>query len=90
SEYPNLELIPPVEGHDDDILNNVLTRRLLDDNPDLIGLYNIGAGTTGIGQALIETGRARTVVFVGHDLTPQTRRFLLLGVMDAVISQNPG
>lgn len=90
SEYPNIELIPPVEGRDDDIHNNLLTRKLLDDNPDLIGLYNIGAGTTGIGQALIETGRARGVVFVGHDLTPQTRRFLLLGVMDAVISQNPG
>jgi LacI family transcriptional regulator len=29
-------------------------------------------------------------VFIGHDLTPQTRRFLLLGVMAAVITQNPG
>lgn len=90
TEYQNLELIPVVEGHDDDILNNRLARRLLDEHPDLVALYNIGAGTTGVGQALIETGRARDVIFVGHDLTPQTRRFLLLGVMDAVISQNPG
>ena len=30
------------------------------------------------------------MVFIGHDLTPQTRRFLVLGVMAAVITQNPG
>jgi LacI family transcriptional regulator len=90
SEYPNLDLVPPVEGRDDDVHNNLITRRLLDQHHDLVGLYNIGAGTAGVGQALIETGKAKDVVFVGHDLTPQTRRFLLLGVMDAVISQNPG
>ncbi|TBW40787.1 LacI family DNA-binding transcriptional regulator [Siculibacillus lacustris] len=90
ADFPNLDLLAPVEGRDDDDHNRALTRRLLDEHPDLVGLYNIGAGTTGIGTALIESGRAKDVVFVGHDLTPQTRRFLLLGVMDAVISQNPG
>jgi len=63
---------------------------LLADHPDLVGLYNIGAGTTGIGNALIDAGRARDVTFIGHDLTPQTRRFLVLGVMAAIITQNPG
>ena len=48
------------------------------------------AAVTGIGNALIDAGRARDVVFIGHDLTPQTRRFLALGVMAAVITQNPG
>jgi LacI family transcriptional regulator len=90
SEYPNLDLLPTVEGRDDDIHNADLIRRLLAEHPDLVGLYNIGAGTTGIGNALIHAGRARDVVFIGHDLTPQTRRFLVLGVMAAVITQNPG
>ena len=79
-----------MEGRDDDIHNADLIRRLLADHPDLVGLYNIGAGTTGIGNALIDAGRAREVVFIGHDLTPQTRRFLVLGVMAAIITQNPG
>ena len=90
SEYPSLDLLPTVEGRDDDIHNADLIRRLLADHPDLIGLYNIGAGTAGIGNALIDAGRAREVVFIGHDLTPQTRRFLVLGVMAAIITQNPG
>ncbi len=29
-------------------------------------------------------------MFVAHDLTPFTRRSLLRGLMDAVISQDPG
>ena len=29
------------------------------------------------------------MVFVGHELTAHTRRFLLVGTMDAVIDQNP-
>ena len=32
---------------------------------------------------------ARKIVFIGHELTDHTRRFLLSGVMDAVIDQNP-
>ena len=34
--------------------------------------------------------RANQLVFVGHDVTVMTRKLLLQGVMDAVISQNPG
>ena len=90
SDFPGLELMLPLEGRDDDALNQTLTARLLAEAPDLVGIYNIGAGTSGVAAALAESGRGDDVVFVGHDLTVHTRRFLLNGVMDAVISQNPG
>ena len=90
AEYPGLTLLPPLEGRDDDAHNGALVSRLLAEHADLIAIYNIGAGTAGIGNALIEADRAQEVVFIGHDVTPQTRRFLNFGVMDAVLSQNPG
>jgi len=90
SDFPDLELMMPVEGRDDDATNQMLTARLIAETPDLVGIYNIGAGTAGIGVALADAGRAEHIVFVGHDLTVHTRRFLLIGLMDAVISQNPG
>ena len=46
--------------------------------PELRGIYNIGAGNRGIAQALEEAGRAREIVFIGHELTEHTRRFLLV------------
>jgi LacI family transcriptional regulator len=63
---------------------------LLAEHPDLVGLYNAGAGNRGIAEALEQAGRARDVIFVGHELTPHSRRFLMRGSMDAVINQDPG
>jgi LacI family transcriptional regulator len=90
SEFPHLELLPVVEGRDEDERSEHLMMRLLGDHADIVGLYNVGAGTPGVAKALIEAGRDRQVVFVGHDVTVMTRKLLLQGVMDAVISQNPG
>ena len=89
-EFPQFTVLNPVEGGDQDELNEALTVRLLSDHPDLIGLYNVGAGTPGVGKAIAEAGREEHIVFVAHDLTPFTRRGLLRGLVDAVISQDPG
>ena len=37
---------------------------------------------------LIELERVKSVVFIGHDLTEDTRQYLLNGVMDVAIDQN--
>ena len=89
SEYSRLTVLPSLEGRDDDAHNQAVVERLLADHSDLVAIYNIGAGTAGIGAALIEANRAHEVVFIGHDLTRQTRRLLIIGVMDAVLSQSP-
>jgi LacI family transcriptional regulator len=90
SEYPHLKLLPVAEGHDEDERSEQLMMTLLNDHPEIVGLYNVGAGTPGVAKALTDSGRAGEVIFVGHDLTMVTRRLLLNGVMDAAISQNPG
>jgi LacI family transcriptional regulator len=90
SEFGHLELLPVVEGRDEDQRSEDLTMRLLRDHPDIVGLYNVGAGTPGVAKALMDAGRGKQVIFVGHDVTVVTRKLLLNGVMDAVISQNPG
>ena len=62
---------------------------LLDRHPDLAAIYNVGAGSTGVGRALKERGRELAVVCIGHELTDGTRELLLDGTLDAVIDQNP-
>jgi LacI family transcriptional regulator len=90
SEFSQLDLLPVLEGRDEDDRSGRLTMKLLSDHADIVGLYNAGAGTPGVAKALIDAGRANQIVFVGHDVTVMTRKLLLQGVMDAVISQNPG
>ena len=87
--YPNLSVVELREVHDDDDAAYKEARILLQQYPDLSGIYNIGAGNRGISKALEESGRDQRIVFIGHELTDHTRRFLLSGTMDAVIDQNP-
>ena len=88
-EFPRLTIVELREVRDDLERSYREARRLLADRPGLRGIYNIGAGNRGIAQALEEAGRGREVVFIGHELTEHTRRFLLSGTMDAAIDQNP-
>src|SRR6516165_1880566 len=90
SEFSQLDVLPVLEGRDEDERSEHLMMRLLSSHPDIAGLYNVGAGTQGVTNALMDSGRGRQVVFVGHDVTVLTRKLLLQCVMDAAISQNPG
>lgn len=90
SEFPGLSVLPVLEGRDEDERSQQLLARLFGRHADIVGLYNVGAGTQGVANALSEAGREKQVAFVAHDVTALTRRLLLQGVMDAAISQNPG
>jgi LacI family transcriptional regulator len=86
--FPALEIVDLREGQDDLSQSYSQARDLLARHPDLVGIYNIGGGNRGVAQALREAGRDQAVVFVGHDLTEHTRRFLIDGTMDAAINQD--
>ncbi|WP_244935062.1 LacI family DNA-binding transcriptional regulator [Acuticoccus sediminis] len=86
--FAHLKVVGMREGHDDAAENYRHTLALLDQVPDLVGIYNVGGSSGGITRALRERGR-ESVVFVGHGLTPDTRRALLEGTMDAVFDLDP-
>ncbi|TPQ42701.1 LacI family transcriptional regulator [Bradyrhizobium guangdongense] len=90
SEFSQLEILPLVEGRDEDDRSEQLISGLLGKHPDIVGLYNVGAGTQGVAKALTEAGREKQIVFIAHDLTAMTRKLLLQGTLDVAISQNPG
>ena len=78
------------EARDDWQKVEAVAAQLLMEHPDLIGIYNVGAGTRGIVSALDAAGRQKTVVYIAHELTEQSRRALVDGSIDAIISQDPG
>ncbi|HQX57701.1 MAG TPA: substrate-binding domain-containing protein, partial [Burkholderiaceae bacterium] len=87
--FPSVQVVGLREGQDDADQNYQQTRALLDQHPNLVGIYNIGGASDGVARALKEAGREHKVVFVGHGLTPDTRALLIDGTMDAVITQSP-
>ncbi|HEY0857511.1 MAG TPA: LacI family DNA-binding transcriptional regulator [Albitalea sp.] len=90
AEYGSLRLLPPIEGNDLSERTEPLVTQLLQREPQLVGLYSIGAGNRGIQAALERSGRADRIVWICHELTPHARQALLTGVADAVINQDAG
>lgn len=88
-EFPLLELIGPLEGHDQRQETEHLARDLLAAHPDLVGLYNLGAGNAGLIAALNASGRAHNVHVIAHELSAPTRAGLASGAIDVVLDQNP-
>ncbi len=89
-DFPELMVLPVREGRDEDDRAGALCRALIAENPDLVGIYNIGAGTAGVVAALEDLGRARDIVLIAHDLTPFNRRHLIRGTIDVIINQDAG
>ena len=86
--FPRLNIVAAREVQEDAARAYQEVRSLLTEHADLVAIYCIGAGHEGIARALTEAGRENAIIFIGHDLTEDTRQFLLSGVMDAAIDQN--
>jgi LacI family transcriptional regulator len=87
--FPWLEVIGLREGQDDPASNFLQAQMLLEQNPDLVGIYNVGGASEGIAHALSTAKRQRRVCFVGHGLTRETRALLVEGSIDAIINVAP-
>ncbi len=86
--FPDLRVIGMKEGHDDAAENYRHALDLFAQVPDLVGIYNVGGSSGGITRAIREQKQGN-VVFIGHGLTPDTRRALLDGTVDAVFDVDP-
>ena len=87
-QFRHLDVVETCNGQDDSEGNYREIARLIEDRPDLVGIYNVGGGDEGIVRALREAGATGEILFIGHNLTPATRKHLLDGSMDALLHQD--
>jgi LacI family transcriptional regulator len=86
ADFPHLELLEPVEGHDETEETRRRAAQLIAASPALSGLYNLGAGNAGLVAALDASGRAGGIRVVAHELSAPTRSGLKSGTIDVVIA----
>lgn len=87
--FPQLEVAVRRPTHDSHEVAHKATLELLDEDPELLGIYNVGGGLRGNLQALREAGRGQDLVCIGHELTSFNRQALIDGTLDAIIDQSP-
>lgn len=86
-QFRHLTILPGIEMDEDSATSYKAATRLMQQQDDIIGIYCLGAGRTGIGRALTERGQDRPFA-IFHDLTNVTRQLLAEDVIDVVIDQN--
>ncbi|KQQ60988.1 LacI family transcriptional regulator [Rhizobium sp. Leaf311] len=89
-EFPDLNLLPVLEGRDDPETVQKLVSECLNANPDLLGLYSLGAGNRGLIKALKSSRQQTRPCVIAHELTENTSNALAEGVLDAVLNQDAG
>jgi LacI family transcriptional regulator len=89
AEFPGLEIVGPLEGFDEDAATGAAARHLLDLHPDLLGIYNLGAGNEGLMAALGARKAQTPLRVIVHELSEATREGLRSGLLDVVLDQNP-
>jgi LacI family transcriptional regulator len=88
--FPDLALLPVLEGRDDPGLVERLVSELFAYRDDIVALYSLGAGNRGLVKALARLPADRRPVVVAHELTETTRDALMAGLIDAVLNQDAG
>lgn len=88
--FPDLQVLPSIEGHDDRHLTEQITTACLASHDGVVAVYVAGAGTRGVTEALSTAGLGENLVVVAHELTAHTRAGLVDGAIDAVIAQDVG
>lgn len=83
---PEFTLLEPLSTHEASAVALEMTEKLLEEHPDLVGLYVSGGGISGALAALRRTGKAGKITAVGYDLFDVTRAALLDGALTMVIS----
>ncbi|ANK87300.1 MULTISPECIES: LacI family DNA-binding transcriptional regulator [unclassified Rhizobium] len=88
-EFPDLAILPVLEGRDDPEIAHMLVAEALG-KADIIGIYSLGAGNRGLIRALKEKAVDRTLTVIAHELTAHTRAALIDNTVDAILNQNAG
>ena len=87
--FGHLDCLPVVQVHDDadQAFAAVDSALRVKNAAPLRGIYNSGAASHGVNQALRK--HAHACVWVGHELSDEHRHFLVDGQMDLIIDQDP-
>ena len=90
-EHPNAEHVfaRVMFGFDDRLRSAEVFDETLRDHPDIIGIYNAGGANSGIASVLERRGRGMSIMWIGHELTDNSRHWLKSGLMDIVLDQAP-
>jgi LacI family transcriptional regulator len=87
--HPNIRIAATVETDEDIIKVYNETRAMMQNNPDIKGIFAETVAVYGVCRALMELGLDKKVKVICFDEFPVIRLLLLEGYVSAIVCQNP-
>jgi len=88
--FPQLRVLPTLETHGDRARTFDVVRTILAHHRDMEGFYIMGSEARVPLEALAAHGPRAAPVAIAHERTPATVAALRAGLLDAVVTQDPG
>lgn len=96
NEYPDINIIGiyNVPGHIDHEYNKyrkvvtTLTENIIEDNPDIDGIYVTNSLTSCVGNVVLKHNKTNEIKVIGHENSKEIRDLIDEGVINATIYQN--
>jgi LacI family transcriptional regulator len=82
------KVLEPVVCFDENENAYKQTVEMLNATDELVGIYNVGGGASGVLRAIEETQFSRKLAYACHELTPKTRAGLSAGTIDIVLAHD--
>jgi LacI family transcriptional regulator len=82
---PEFTILEPLATFETNAVAEEMTEQLINDHPDLVGLFIAGGGISGAMNALRTRGQSGNIMGLGFDLTDNTRAGLLDGTLTMVL-----
>ncbi|WP_413990802.1 LacI family DNA-binding transcriptional regulator [Labrys okinawensis] len=76
-------------GLDQDLRSGELVESAIEEDARIVGIYNAGGANAGIAEVLKRRKQDPHIMWVGHELTDESRLWLKSGLMDIVLDQAP-
>lgn len=84
----NMTTVGTWENTDDDEKCYALTMQIINDHPDLRGIFVTNSCTAAVGVAIVDRHREGSIKLIGFDVTEEVSRLLKSNVVTACITQN--
>ncbi|WP_017348243.1 LacI family DNA-binding transcriptional regulator [Pantoea sp. A4] len=87
-QFPWLNVVERVNINDESDGAYQSVKKFLASNPPMVGIYNMAGGNRGVARALKEYQLQENVIFIGHELSEESRLLLESGEMDIVLGHD--
>jgi LacI family transcriptional regulator len=89
SLFPSVQVLEPIQNHEDETEAYKKCRKLLSHHPDLNGLYISTANSTPVFRAMEDAGVMGRLTVIATDLSPALARHLESGAVVGTLYQRP-